>query len=99
MKTKILGWLLVLASPLIAAAAPVSSQYLFVWAMEAQHPQASILHLMSDDLPAWRRAQRLGKDFLAVFDVRQGVSFGKLVAMLPVGDAVMAHHTNYAEPE
>ena len=99
MKTKIFGCLLVIASPLIAAAAPVSSQYLFVWAMEAQHPQASTLDLMSDDLAAWRRTQGLGKDFLAVFDIRPGVSFGKLVAMLPVGDAVMAHHTNYAEPE
>ena len=99
MKIKIFECLLVIASPLIAAAAPVSSQYLFVWAMEAQHPQASTLDLMSDDLAAWRRTQGLGKDFLAVFDIRPGVSFGKLVAMLPVGDAVMAHHTNYAEPE
>jgi hypothetical protein len=40
----------------------------------------------------------LGRDFLAVFDVRPGPSFGKLVAMVPAGPAAMAHHTNYAEP-
>lgn len=50
------------------------------------------------DLEAMRRSQGLGKDFLAVFDVRPGGSFGKLVAMLPAGQAAMAHHTNYAEP-
>ena len=46
--------LLLLAFPLIAAAAPVPSNYLFVWAMEAQHPQASTQALMSPDLAAWR---------------------------------------------
>ena len=41
----------------------------------------------------------LGKDFLAVFDVAPDASpFGKLVATLPVGQAMMAHHTNYALP-
>lgn len=42
----------------------------------------------------------MGRDFLAVFDVApHASSFGKLVAMLPVGDgAKMAHHTNYALP-
>ena len=90
--------LLLLTLPLIAAAAPVPSKYLFVWAMEAKHPQASTEALMSPDLAAWRKNRGLGKDFLAVFDVRPGTSFGKLVAMLPAGNAAMAHHTNYAEP-
>lgn len=93
--------LLVLAFPLIAEAASVSSHYLFVWAMEAQHPhpQVSAMAFMKPtDRTALRTALGLGKDFLAVFDVRPGPSFGKLVAMLPVGEAVMAHHTNYAEP-
>ena len=91
--------LLVLAFPLIAEAASVSGHYLFVWAMEAQHPQASAMAFMKPtDRTALRTALGLGKDFLAVFDVRPGPSFGKLVAMLPVGEAVMAHHTNYAEP-
>jgi hypothetical protein len=90
--------LLLLTFPLIAAAAPVPSRYLFVWAMEAKRPQASTQALMSPDLPAWRSNRGLGKDFLAVFDVRPGTSFGKLVAMLPVGDAAMVHHTSYAEP-
>jgi hypothetical protein len=90
--------LLLLTFPLIAAAAPVSSRYLFVWAMEAKSPQASTQALMSPDLPAWRSNRGLGKDVLAVFDVRPGTSFGKLVAMLPVGDAAMVHHTSYAEP-
>lgn len=90
--------LLLLLCPLIAAASPVRSRYLFVWAMEASHPHASTQALMAPDLPARRRIQGLGKDFLAVFDVRPGTSFGTLIAMLPVGDAAMAHHTNYAEP-
>jgi len=89
---------LALALPLIAAAAPTRSHYLFVWAMEAKYPQASTLSLMAADPAARRRVQGLGKDFLAVFDIRPGASFGRLVAMLPVGEAVMAHHTNYAEP-
>ncbi len=90
--------LLLLALPLIAAAAPGPSQYLFVWAMEAKHPHASILALMSPDLAAWHRTEGSGDDFLAVFDIRPGASFGKLVTMLPVGAAAMAHHTNYVEP-
>lgn len=89
-------WSLILAIPLTAVAAP--SRYLFVWAMEARHPAASTASLMRPELPARRRTLGLGKDFLAVFDVRPGRSFGKLVAMLPVGSAAMAHHTNYAEP-
>jgi hypothetical protein len=90
--------LLIFAFPVIAAAAPVASHYLFVWAMEAKHPDASTLALMSPNETEWRRVQGSGKDFLAVFDIRPGASFGTLVTMLPVGDAVMAHHTNYAEP-
>jgi hypothetical protein len=89
---------LILTFPLIAAAAPISSHYLFVWAMEAKHPAASTITLMSPDLAVRRRTLGLGKDFLAVFDIRPGRLFGKLVAMLPVGNAAMAHHTNYAEP-
>ena len=84
--------------PVIAAAAPGSSHYLFVWAMEAKHPLASVPEMTPADIPARRRGLGLGKDFLAVFDVQPGPPFGKLVAMLPVGDAAQAHHTNYAEP-
>ncbi|MFZ0549985.1 MAG: hypothetical protein WAU49_09550 [Steroidobacteraceae bacterium] len=89
---------LALAFPLLASATPVPSHYLFVWAMEAKLPQASTLALMTADPAGRRKAQGLGKDFLAVFDIRPGASFGKLVATLPVGDAAMAHHTSYAEP-
>lgn len=90
--------LLISAFSLMAVAAPVPSHYLFVWAMEAKHPAASTITLMSPDLAVRRRTLGLGKDFLAVFDVRPGASFGRLVAMLPVGNSAMAHHTNYAEP-
>ncbi len=93
------GLVLALSLPLFAAAATTPSHYLFVWAMQAKHPHASTMPYSTPaDIPAMFRALGLGKDFLAVFDVRPGASFGKLVAMLPVGDAVMAHHTNYAEP-
>ncbi len=75
----------------LLAAVPATrhSQYLFVWAMEARHPDASVY-----------RATGLGRDFLAVFDVApEDKPFGKLVAMLPVGHgAQMAHHTNYSLP-
>ena len=90
--------LLVLSFPLIATAAPGSSHYLFVWAMEAKHPHALVPEMTPADIPARRSGLELGKDFLAVFDVRPGPSFGKLVAILSVGRAVEAHHTNYAEP-
>lgn len=90
--------LLVLGFPLIAAAASASSHYLFVWAMEAKHPHASVPEMTPADIPARRNGLELGEDFLAVFDIDRGPSFGKLVAMLPVGDAAQAHHTNYAEP-
>lgn len=93
------GWLfLLLGLPLLAEAATASSDYLFVWAMEAQHPGASTMALKPTDLAGHRKALGLGRDFLAVFDVHPGPSFGKLVTMLPTGMAVMAHHTNYAEP-
>ncbi len=69
-----------------AAPSPPDSHYLFVWAMEASHPEAMTM-------------TGLGKDFLAVFDVAPNASpFGALVAMLPAGAAKMAHHTNYALP-
>jgi hypothetical protein len=90
--------LLILTFPLLTAATPVRSHYLFVWAMEARHPEASTMALMKPDLTVRRRTLGLGRDFLSVFDIRPGRSFGKLVAMLPVGNAAMAHHTNYAEP-
>lgn len=90
---------LLLGFPLLAGAAAVSSNYLFVWAMEARHPQADTTAFMKpSDQAALRAALGLGRDFLAVFDVRPGPSFGKLVATLPVGSAVQAHHTSYAEP-
>ena len=89
---------LILTLPLIAEAAQDSSHYLFVWAMEAKHPNATTMALMSPDLATRRRTLGLGNDFLAVFDIRPGRSFGKLIAMHPVGKAAMAHHTNYAEP-
>ncbi|HJU27400.1 MAG TPA: hypothetical protein VJ722_12035, partial [Rhodanobacteraceae bacterium] len=90
--------LLAVFSPLAAIAAPPASHYLFVWAMEAKHPLASVPEMTPADIPARRSGLGLGKDLLAVFDVQPGPSFGKLVAMLPVGDAAQAHHTNYAEP-
>lgn len=91
--------LLVLTFPSMTEAMPTSSDYLFVWAMEASHPQASTMAFMKPaDEAAQRTALGLGNDFLAVFDVRPGPSFGKLVTMLPVGKAVQAHHVNYVEP-
>ncbi len=90
--------LLGLIFPLIAAVASGSSHYLFVWAMQARHPQAVSMMMKPADISAGRSKLGLGKDFLAVFDIAPGPAFGKLVAMLPVGDAVQAHHTNYAEP-
>lgn len=79
-----------------AASSPAHSQYLFVWAMEARHPDAPLTMVGS----SWSVDRiGLGKDFLAVFDVSPNASsFGKLVAMLPVGDAMTAHHTSYALP-
>ncbi len=84
--------------PLHAHTAPRGSHYLFVWAMEASHPHASMGSIAPTDRAAWRRREGLGRDFLAVFDVRPGASFGRLVTTLPVGRAVMVHHTNYSEP-
>jgi hypothetical protein len=73
--------------------------------MEAAHPNAVVpdpvpgkttAHQMMDDM---QHGMGLGRDFLAVFDVGPNAhSFGKLVAMLPAGEAVMAHHTNYELP-
>jgi hypothetical protein len=90
--------LLLATIPMIAAATPQPSSFLFAWAMEARHPLASVPEMTPADIPARRNGLGMGKDFIAVFDVRPGRSFGTLVAMLPVGDAAQAHHTNYAEP-
>ena len=91
---------LLAAAPPFALAGSAPSHYLFVWAMEASryHDAMPMLDHGAPDLGAWRRDQGLGKDFLAVFDVRPGATFGRLVAMRPAGEAVMAHHTSYAEP-
>jgi hypothetical protein len=89
-RSAIFRWLVLGAVVLLGAApTPRYSHYLFVWAMEVRHPDAST----SAELG-------MGKDFLAVFDVGPNASpFGKLVAMLPVGGgAKAAHHTNYALP-
>jgi len=83
-------WPFLAAAVLLAVVPPPShSQYLFVWAMEVRHLDAST--------PA---AAGMGRDFLAVFDVAPDATpFGRLVAMLPVGNgARMAHHTNYTLP-
>jgi hypothetical protein len=90
--------LLLATFPMLAAATPQPSSFLFAWAMEAKHPLASVPEMTPADIPARRSGLGMGKDFIAVFDVRPGRSFGKLVAMLPVGDAAQAHHTDYAEP-
>ena len=82
-----------------AHAEPTHSRYLFVWAMEARTPHTSEAALMSDHMDAYRRGMAGGKDFLAVFDVGPDARpFGQLVAMLPVGEALMAHHTHYSLP-
>jgi hypothetical protein len=96
-----MGWFISGAMALLLGAAPPPShsQYLFVWAMEASHPQASWTALGSGKFGAYRRSLGLAKDFIAVFDVAPDAHpFGKLVAMLPVGNAMTAHHTNYAMP-
>jgi hypothetical protein len=73
---------------LASAAASAASPYLIVWGMETRDP--------SKAMPP---ASTMGRDFIAVFDVRPGAGFGRLVAMLPVpGAARMAHHTNYEMP-
>ena len=79
-----------LASALLAMSASVqASNYLYVWGMETRDP--------SKPMPA---PDTMGRDFLAVFNVRSGsAGFGRLIAMLPVGTkAQMAHHTNYEMP-
>lgn len=72
-----------------AASAAAASPYLFVWAMETRDPSTS--------MPP---ASTMGRDFVAVFDVRpDSRHFGRLLAMLPVGTrGQMAHHTNYEMP-
>ena len=89
-----------LGCPLVAAAESASSRYLFVWAMETRnyHEGMPMLENQAPHLAAWRRERDIGKDFLAVFDVRPGPTFGQLVTTLTAGDAAMAHHTNYEMP-
>lgn len=79
-----------LACSFLALSAPaLAGNYLYVWGMETRDP--------SKAMPA---AASMGRDFLAVFDVRSNSpGFGKLLAMLPVGTkGQMAHHTNYEMP-
>lgn len=79
-----------LACSLLAMSAPAwAGDYLYVWGMETRDP--------SKPMPA---AETMGRDFLAVFDVRpSSEAFGKLISMVPVGTkAQMAHHTNYDMP-
>lgn len=95
------GGVIVLAAYLMMGAASPRphSRYLFVWAMESANPDAPVMVPRSGDFSAYRASLGLGKDFIAVFDVGPDAShFGKLVAMLPAGDATTAHHTNYALP-
>lgn len=105
----LLGAIVLLPLLMGADSAPRHSRYLFVWAMEAKHPNASRAALLAGGpsspesvgqfLENYRRGLGLGKDFIAVFDVTPAAQpFGKLVAMLSVGDAMMNHHTNYALP-
>jgi hypothetical protein len=78
-----------LALTMLAPAPAIAGQYLYVWGMETRDP--------STPIPP---ASTMGRDFIAVFDVRRGSAhFGRLIAMLPVGTAAsMAHHTNYDMP-
>lgn len=99
------GAIVLLPLVLGAASAQHHSRYLFVWAMEARHPDASFLTLTTGKssprqaMDAMRDGFGLGKDFIAVFDLGADAHpLGKLVAMLPVGDAMLAHHTNYSLP-
>lgn len=74
----------------LALAAPATAgNHLYVWAMETRDPSTGMPPMAS-----------MGRDFLAVFNVRSGsADFGKLIAMLPVGTgARMAHHANYEMP-
>jgi hypothetical protein len=82
--------LLGLTSLLAALSASAQAgDYLYVWGMETRDA--------SRPIPP---AEAMGRDFLAVFDVRPSPKdFGKLIAMLPVGTkAQMAHHTDYEMP-
>jgi len=84
--------LLILGALMLLGTVPAakSSHYLFAWAMETRQT-GDMDHPLKADT---------GRDFLAVFDVAPDAkSFGRLVAMLPVGSgAKMAHHTDYALP-
>ncbi|HZZ00793.1 MAG TPA: hypothetical protein VFE36_14605 [Candidatus Baltobacteraceae bacterium] len=68
---------------LVIAPVPSHSRYLVAWGMETKSYPGD----------------RVGHDFLAVFDIDDSAQFGHLVAFLPVATrAQMAHHTNYAMP-
>jgi hypothetical protein len=74
---------LALALVLVATAPVPQSRYLVSWAMESK--------VFPGD--------RQGHDFIAVFDIGNPESFGRLVAMLPVETrSQMAHHTNPTMP-
>ena len=82
-------WIAVASALLSVSTSGRAGDYLYVWGMETRDPA----HAM----PA---SSTMGRDFIAVFDVRpNSADFGKLLAMLPVGaKAQMAHHTNYDMP-
>ena len=95
-------WLLAGALVLLGASSEApGSHYLFVWAMEVRNPDAMaatwMAQMRNPGATQISDAAGFGKDFVAVFDVSPSASpFGRLVAMLPVGSAMTAHHTNYA---
>jgi hypothetical protein len=70
----VLSFLLVanLLLPMALGAGSVQrhSHYLFVWAMEAQHPNASTLDALPGNSPSGQMVDSmgLGKDFISVFD-------------------------------
>lgn len=82
-------WIALAWALLVISRSGHASDYLYVWGMETHDPSRA--------MPA---ADTMGRDFIAVFDIRSSAAnFGRLVAMLPVGTkAQMAHHTNYEMP-
>ncbi|MGB6987545.1 MAG: hypothetical protein WBD74_16355 [Candidatus Aquilonibacter sp.] len=68
---------------LLVAASSAPPRYLVAWAMEAQE----------------HPAHGEGRDVLTVFDISDGLNFGKLVAYVPTPiRGMMAHHTNTTMP-
>ena len=89
----LLGAIVLLPLVTVADSAHRYSRFLFVWAMEAQHPTASREALLAGGPSSpesvgqyfenYRRGLGLGKDFIAVFDVAPAAQpFGKLPAMI-----------------